>query len=479
MIKSTWQLENSYETLPPIFHSSVTPERVEQPEIVLWNEPLAKQLGLTESFYQDEQVLAGNEFPDDAAQLAQSYAGHQFGRLNILGDGRAVLIGEKVLNDTRFDIQLKGSGRTPYSRGGDGRAAIGPMVREYIISEAMHGLNIPTTRSLAVTKTGEIIYRDTILQGAVLTRIASSHLRVGTFTFATQLGKLSDLKALADYAIKRHDRDLVSDENRYEKFLQRVIERQAQLIAKWQLVGFIHGVMNTDNMTISGETIDYGPCAFMDSFDPDTVFSSIDTEGRYAFGNQPSIGGWNLARFAESLIPILHEERDEAIKIAKAQLATYPEKFNAYFQKGLREKLGMLTEQEGDNDLTVQFLQLLMKYDVDYTNVFRGLTAKVRPSDSLFVTNDFKAWEQRWHERLTVENRSLEEIYKQMDTVNPAVIARNYQVERAIKAAEEGDFAVVEELVSILRNPYEVASEFELYKYPNDDDEPYQTYCGT
>ena len=479
MSKKIWDLNNSYETLPSIFYSSITLNPVENPEVVIWNERLAQELGMEDEKYKQPSILAGNESPIDAAQIAQSYAGHQFGHFNILGDGRALLIGEKVVDGKRFDIQLKGSGPTPYSRGGDGRAALGPMLREYIISEAMNGLNIPTTRSLAVTTTGEIIYRETILQGAILTRIAASHLRVGTFVFAARLAKYEDLKALADYAINRHDLELASAENKYERFLENVIDRQAALIAKWQLVGFVHGVMNTDNMTISGETIDYGPCAFMDAFDPDTVFSSIDTQGRYAFGNQPSIGGWNLTRFAECLIPLLHEEDEQAMAIAKAQLAEYPKKFTAYFQQGMREKLGMETFLEGDNDLTVNYLQLLMKYDEDYTNSFRALTDQVKPANSMFMTQDYKEWEAKWLKRLEQEGRPLEKIFEAMNQVNPAVIARNHQVERTLKAAEDGDYSIVHELVAILQNPYSLAKEHEQYKHPKDDDEPYRTFCGT
>jgi len=479
-MKKSWNLDNSYEQLPPIFYSHVAANPVQQPQIVVWNDLLATELRLDEKQFKDADILAGNKFPEDAAQLAQSYAGHQFGYLNMLGDGRATLIGEKVLNDgSRIDIQLKGSGRTPYSRGGDGRAALGPMLREYIISEAMHALHIPTTRSLAVTLTGEPVYRETVLQGAVLTRIAASHLRVGTFVFAAHFAEMDDLVALADYAIARHYPYLKNEPNRYVLFLREMMERQAKLIAQWQLVGFIHGVMNTDNMTISGETIDYGPCAFMDDFDPDTVFSSIDTEGRYAFGNQPSIGGWNIARFAECLVPLLADEEEEAITIAKAELADYPKRFMHYYQEGMRAKLGMLTEQPGDDELTRQFLQLLIKYDADYTNAFRTLTEKIKPAESFFLSSDYKEWEEKWLARLEKESRPLEQIFDEMNKVNPAVIPRNHQVERAIEAAEGGDFSVMHKLVDILRTPYELKPKNAEYKLPNDDDQPYRTFCGT
>ena len=480
VMKKSWDLDNSYEQLPPIFYSHVAANRVLQPQIVVWNDLLAAELKLDEKIFKDADILAGNKFPVDAAQLAQSYAGHQFGYLNMLGDGRATLIGEKVLYDgRRIDIQLKGSGITPYSRGGDGRAALGPMLREYIISEAMHALRIPTTRSLAVTLTGEPVFRETVLQGAVLTRIAASHIRVGTFVFAAHYAEKEDLIAIADYAIARHYPHLQDEPNRYLLLLREMMERQAKLIAQWQLVGFIHGVMNTDNMTISGETIDYGPCAFMDAFDPDTVFSSIDTHGRYAFGNQPSIGGWNIARFAECLIPLLADEEEEAIAIAKAELANYPKRFMHYYQQGMRAKLGLLSEQPDDDDLTKQFLQLLMKYDADYTNAFRALTEKIKPAESFFLSNDFTKWEEKWLARLAKESKPLEQVFDEMNEVNPAVIPRNHQVERAIAAAELGDFSIMHKLVDILRSPFTLSPEHAEYKYPNDDDQPYRTFCGT
>ncbi len=338
-MKAGWNFNNSYARLPKMFYSSQNPDPVTEPELVIFNSSLAVSLGLNEAALNNDggaAVFAGNKIPEGASPLAQAYAGHQFGHFTMLGDGRAVLLGEHISPDgERFDIQLKGSGRTPYSRGGDGRAVLGPMLREYIISEAMHALGIPTTRSLAVVKTGELVYRETALPGAIVTRVASCHIRVGTFEFAANFGTDEDIKALADYTLQRHfsgGADLAdtvdyavdsntgfgatSDADRYLFLLQEVIKRQAELIAKWQLVGFIHGVMNTDNMAISGETIDYGPCAFMDTYDPATVFSSIDRQGRYAYGNQPPIGGWNLARLAETLLPLLHEDEKQAVQLA-------------------------------------------------------------------------------------------------------------------------------------------------------------------
>ncbi|MCL9797606.1 YdiU family protein, partial [Frankia sp. AgKG'84/4] len=327
-----WNFDNSYARLPKSFFTSLNPTPVRSPKLIILNDSLAASLGLNAEALQSETgvaVLAGNQIPEGASPLAQAYAGHQFGHFNMLGDGRALLLGEQMTPlDERFDIQLKGPGRTPYSRGGDGRATLGPMLREYIISEAMHALGIPTTRSLAVVTTGEPVIRETALPGAILTRVAVSHLRVGTFQYAAKWGTVEELRILADYALKRHFPDIDTDENRYLPLLQEVIKRQAGLIAKWQLVGFIHGVMNTDNMTISGETIDYGPCAFMDEYDPATVFSSIDTGGRYAYGNQPNIGGWNLARFAEALLPLLHADQEQAVKLAQDAISEFPELYH-------------------------------------------------------------------------------------------------------------------------------------------------------
>ena len=481
MKQNGWNFDNSYLQLPPLFYSSVTLNKVAAPELVIYNEALAEELEIDAFAEELLPIFAGNELPDDAAKIAQAYAGHQFGYFNTLGDGRAMLVGEQVTSSgKRFDIQLKGSGRTPFSRNGDGRAALGPMLREYIVSEAMHALHIPTTRSLAVVTTGEPIYRYEQLQGAILTRVAASHLRVGTFQYAARYGELADVKALADYAIERHYPHLLTRENRYVAFLDEVIATQARLIAQWQLVGFIHGVMNTDNVTISGETIDYGPCAFMDAFDPDTVFSSIDRNGRYAYGNQPSIGGWNMARLAESMVPLLDEEEERANEIAQDLLKLYPTYFMQAFDAGMRQKLGLSNEEQGDRALAQGLMKLMMKYDADYTNTFRALTAKVRPSDSLFATAEFSEWEKQWQERLARQEISRADAFLLMDAVNPAVIARNHRVEDALAAAEQGDYSLLHKLVAILQKPYELAEENLAYSEPMGDDEgPYQTYCGT
>ena len=360
-------------------------------EVDILNDALATSLGLNVQALQSEDgvaVLAGNQIPEGASPLAQAYAGHQFGHFNMLGDGRAMLLGEQITpQGERVDIQLKGSGRTPYSRGGDGRAALGPMLREYIISEAMHALGIPTTRSLAVVTTGESVSVKPTT-GAILTRVAASHLRVGTFQYVAKWGTVEELRILADYTLKRHFPDIEADENRYLSLLQEVIKRQAELIAKWQLVGFIHGVMNTDNMTISGETIDYGPCAFMDTYDPATVFSSIDTQGRYAYGNQPYIAGWNLARFAETLLPLLHENQEQAVKLAQDAISDFTDLYHSNWLAGMRAKLGIFNEELEDESLIEDLLSMMQKHRADYTNTFRALTFDKMEDTVLFGTTN-------------------------------------------------------------------------------------------
>ena len=480
-MNNSWKLDNSYLTLPSFFYSHVTLNKVSNPELVIYNEKLADALNIEMSKDEMVEVLAGNEMPEAAAQIAQAYAGHQFGHFTMLGDGRAILVGEVVNNQgERYDLQLKGSGRTPFSRGGDGRAALGPMLREYIISEAMAALGIATTRSLAVVKTGDPVYRETELVGAILTRVAKSHLRVGTFQYAAQYGEVEDLKALTDYAITRHYPHLQGMPDSYAHFLEEVIRTQAKLIAKWQLVGFVHGVMNTDNMTISGETIDYGPCAFIDRFDPDAVFSSIDSQGRYAYGNQPSIAGWNLARLAESLLPLLAQENEEAVEIAQGKLQAFSTYFMDAYNEGMRAKLGLQVEQKGDDLLAQQFLQLLLKYDADYTNSFRALTAEEKPKNSMFATEDYAKWEENWLERLAGQSRSVNESFEAMNAVNPAVIPRNHRVEEALAAAEDGDLSLLHQLLHVLGTPFQLAQENEHYTEPmSEEDGPYRTYCGT
>ena len=480
-----WNLDNSYADLPKTFFSTIKPTPVHSPNLIILNEPLATSLKLNVQALQSEDgvaVLAGNQIPEGASPLAQAYAGHQFGHFTMLGDGRAILLGEQVTPlGERVDIQLKGSGRTPYSRGGDGRAALGPMLREYIISEAMHALGIPTTRSLAVVSTGESVIRETPLPGAVLTRVAASHVRVGTFQYIAKWGTVKELQTLADYILKRHYPEVEADENRYLTLLQEVIKRQAMLITKWQLVGFIHGVMNTDNMTISGETIDYGPCAFMDTYDPETVFSSIDTNGRYAYGNQPYIAGWNLARFAETLLPLLHENKEQAVEQAQNAISDYTDMYQSYWLAGMREKLGIFNEEQQDESLIEDLLSMMQKQRADYTNTFRALTLDKLEDTGLFVTPEFAQWHERWQARLGRQQESIASSNQLMRNSNPAVIPRNHRVEAALEAAvEQGDYSVMERLLDVLSSPYAHSSEQDEYcTPPAPSTNPYQTFCGT
>lgn len=480
-----WHFDNSYARLPNILYTKLNPTPVQSPSLVIVNDSLATALGLHADALRSKEgiaVFAGNQIPTGAEPLAQAYAGHQFGHFTMLGDGRALLLGEQVTpHGARFDIQLKGSGRTPYSRGGDGRAALGPMLREYIISEAMHGLRIPTTRSLAVVETGEPVYRETELPGAVLTRVAASHLRVGTFQYAARWGTVEDLRSLADYALRRHYVEPNPEDNRYLFLLKAVIKRQAELIARWQLAGFIHGVMNTDNMTISGETIDYGPCPFMDTYSPETVFSSIDIQGRYAYGNQPYIGSWNLARLAEALLPLLHEKEEQAVERAEAALAQYGDLFEHSWLQGMRSKLGLFHEEEGDKELIRDLLQLMQRYRADYTNTFRELTLDSCGEPSLQGKADYAQWVERWQARRSRQEQSVECSYQLMRDHNPAVIARNHRVEEALEAAvERKDYSVMERLLQVLQNPYAYSPAQVEYAVPSEPSEqPYRTYCGT
>lgn len=482
--KSRWNFDNTYNRLPEKLFSTIDPNPVSAPKMIIFNHALAESLGLNgEALLEEEglEVLAGNEVPQDGASLAQAYAGHQFGGFTMLGDGRALLIGEQITPEgERFDIQLKGSGRTPYSRGGDGRAALGPMLREYIISEAMHGLGIPTTRSLAVVTTGERIMRERLLPGAIMTRVASSHLRVGTFQYAANWCSVEELRALADYAIERHYPEIEEDEGRYLDFFKAVVKRQAALIAKWQLIGFIHGVMNTDNMTISGETIDYGPCAFMDVYDPKTVFSSIDAQGRYAYENQPRIGGWNLARFAEALLPLLHEEQEKAVEIAQEALYEYSGLHKSHWLAGMRAKLGIFNEEKEDEALIDELLGLMKEHQADFTNTFRALTIN-KAEDALSGKPEFEAWRGKWKARLGRQEENLAAVQELMKRSNPAVIPRNHRVEAALEAAVEfGNFGVMENLLKVLKDPFAYTEEHEDYcEVPGASAGGYRTYCGT
>jgi uncharacterized protein YdiU (UPF0061 family) len=484
-IEVGWKLDNSYTSLPEIFYTNVDLNPVRAPKLIILNEPLAETLGLkAEALKNNEsiEVFGGNKIPQVGMPIAQAYAGHQFGYFTMLGDGRALLLGEQLTPaGDRFDIQLKGSGRTPYSRGGDGRAAVGPMLREYIISEAMHALGISTTRSLAVVASGEPVYRETQLPGAVLTRVAASHIRVGTFEFAAKWGTVDDLRALADYTIQRHFPEIASVEEKYLLFLKEVVKRQASLISKWMLVGFIHGVMNTDNMVLSGETIDYGPCAFMDTYDPATVFSSIDRQGRYAYGNQPKIAAWNLARFAETLLPLLHDNGEEAVKIAQDAISNFPDIYHKNWFTGMRAKLGLISQEEQDETLVNDLLSIMKKQKVDYTNTFRALTFDKLGETELHGNHEFTQWYEKWQLRLERQQETKDTVHELMRSSNPAVIPRNHRVEEALKAAsEQGDYSVMERLVKVLSCPYAHSPEQAEYTtLPEDGAGKYRTFCGT
>ncbi|MFP5112213.1 protein adenylyltransferase SelO [Bacillaceae bacterium C204] len=480
-----WNFDNSYARLPDLFFTRTDPTPVQTPSLIILNHSLAADLGLNGQELDSENgtaVFAGNRIPEGAMPLAQAYAGHQFGHFTKLGDGRAILLGEQISpKGERFDIQLKGPGRTPYSRGGDGRASLGPMLREYIISEAMDALGIPTTRSLAVVTTGEPVFRERTLPGAILTRVAASHLRVGTFQYTAKWGTIEELRILADYTLNRHYPDIETDENRYLALLQEVIKRQAALVAKWQLVGFIHGVMNTDNMTISGETIDYGPCAFMDTYDPATVFSSIDTQGRYAYGNQPYIAGWNLARFAETLLPLIHDNQEEAVKLAQDEISRFMELYQRNWLSGMRAKLGIFNEEDQDVTIAEDLLGMMEKYQADYTNTFRALTFE-KPEDTVLMeTPEFKAWSEKWQARLGRQQESKASSLQLMRSSNPAVIPRNHRVEAALDAAvNQEDYSVMGQLLDILSNPFAHSPEQADYcTLPEQSAQPYKTYCGT
>ena len=480
--KTGWVLDNSYSRLPDIFYGKTTPTPVRAPELVLFNDALAGNLGLdAQELRANVDVLAGNKLPEGSIPIAQAYAGHQFGYFTMLGDGRALLLGEQPgLQGDLYDIQLKGSGRTPYSRSGDGRAALGPMLREYIISEAMHALGVPTTRSLAVVLTGEIVRREKAMPGAILTRVASSHIRVGTFQYAARYCSKDDLRALADYTLQRHFPGFEEQDNRYLYLLGQVVDRQAKLIAKWQLIGFIHGVMNTDNMTVSGETIDYGPCAFMDTYHPETAFSSIDLHGRYAYGNQPDIGGWNLTRFAETLLPLLDDNRETAIGLAQIELDNYKKAFRESWLSGMRSKLGLFNAEDEDEELFATLLYLMSNYRADYTNTFLALTFDRFEGDKLFGSLDFTDWLNRWKERLTRQDADQDAVSKLMLQSNPAIIPRNHRVEEALEAAGNGDYSVMRKLLETLMNPYTHTSEQAIYNTPPEPSScSYKTFCGT
>ena len=478
-----WHFSNTYSKLSETFREEIKPVPVNNPELVILNESLASELNLNFSnINKDElsKIFSGNSLPNGSNSIAQAYAGHQFGHFTMLGDGRAVLIGEHTnKSNKKFDIQFKGSGKTAFSRNGDGRAALGPMLREYIISEAMNGLNIPTTRSLAVVKTGENIQRETALEGAILTRVASSHIRVGTFQYIAARQKKDELKTLMDYTINRHYPEIKDSNNQALDLLNLLINRQCNLVVNWMRVGFIHGVMNTDNMTISGETIDYGPCAFMDTYDPKTVFSSIDQMGRYAYCNQPVITKWNLARFAECLVPLIDKDQDKAVKIATETINSFEKKYEEKWINMMRDKLGLFGLDNKDKFLILDLLTWMHEKKADYTNTFCYLMNLAPIKNKLFDDNDFINWKKRWEERLSKNNDSTKKSIELMKKNNPLVIPRNHKVEEALEAAEKNDLKPFTKLVEILKKPYNQKDDIISYQIPSNSDEKYQTFCGT
>ena len=478
LARTLFEFDDSYARQVPSLSVPWTAAPVPAPELLVLNEELAAELGVDAAALREPagvSLLVGHGLPDGVTPVAQAYAGHQFGMyVPRLGDGRALLLGEVIdVHGRRRDVHLKGSGRTPFARGGDGLAAVGPMLREYLVGEAMHALGIPTTRALAVVATGERVVRETVLPGAVLCRVAASHLRVGTFQYAAASGDRDVLRALADHAVARHHPEAAGAANPYLELYRRVVEAQAGLVARWMLVGFVHGVMNTDNTTISGETIDYGPCAFLDAFDPATVFSSIDHAGRYAYGNQPAIAQWNLARLGETLLPLIDENLDAAVEAATAVLTSFAETYSRHHAEGMAAKLGLPAP---DPDLAADLRELLRAQHVDFTTFFRALAAGT--ARSLFAEPEpFDAWATR-REALLPADRAA--VAAAMNRVNPVYIPRNHLVEEALTAATAGDLAPFRRLVDVVSDPYEQRPDLDDYARPAPAGcDPYVTYCGT
>jgi len=479
-----FNFNNTYTDLPADFFHVNSPAGFPQPRLIIVNHALVESMGIDISVLSEEEQAAlfcGNLIPDGSVPFSQAYAGHQFGHFTMLGDGRAHMMGEHITPDgMRFDIQFKGSGPTPYSRRGDGLAAIGPMLREYIISEALYALEIPTTRSLAVVSTGKTVVRDNILAGAVMTRVASSHIRVGTFEYAAATQKPNNLSALLNYTIKRHYPELQESPTQALCLLRSVIKKQVHLIVGWMRTGFIHGVMNTDNMALSGEAIDFGPCAFMDAYNPDQVFSSIDQHGRYAYSNQPKIAQWNLARLAESLLPLIDEDADKAVEQAKEVLMSFEEIYQQEWLTMMREKLGLLGEDIADEKLVSDLLEWMHRHGADFTNTFKNLSSVNAPTGKHFDHIEFTEWYSRYEKRRSKNGQTKEASITSMQKVNPAVIPRNHLVEQALAEAESCNLNPMHELLSVLKHPYDYSNQNETFQTPpNPSDRVYQTFCGT
>ena len=477
---SGWNLQSSYTQISDKLFSELKPDAVTNPSTVIVNNELAKKLGLNLKGISEKDLsnlFSGNTLPHGSKPFAQAYAGHQFGQFTILGDGRAHIVGEQVTPDGEiFDIQYKGSGRTPYSRGGDGKAALGPMLREYLISEAMYYLGIPTTRSLAVVETGEKVYREVPLKGSILTRVASSHIRIGTFQFLAAHKDYEGMKSLLDFSIKRHFSNLKFSENLAIEFIKAVMQKQINLIVEWMRVGFIHGVMNTDNSTISGETIDYGPCAFMDHYDANTVFSSIDTQGRYSFANQPSIIQWNLVRLAECLLPLIDKDEKRSIEIAQNLINTFSSLFKDKWLQMMKKKLGIKDQSEDDEELINNLIKWMQQKKPDFTNTFCNLMNYDHADDEEFEDDEFNNWKREWKKR--VESKEYLDV---MMSCNPILIPRNYLVEEALSEAEtDGKFDKFNELNEIISSPYQLKKvNIKYLETPSKTNIPYKTFCGT
>ncbi len=482
--KIGWNFDNSFSKLPKVFSTKLNPTTVISPKKIIFNHDLSKEIDLDFSGIDDHElalIFSGNKLPTGSTSISQAYAGHQFGHFTVLGDGRAHLIGEHVTKkQKRIDVQLKGSGQTPYSRNADGRAPLGPMLREYLISEAMNILNIPTTRSLAVVLTGENVIRETELKGAILTRIASSHIRIGTFQYALILKDMNNLKTLFDYTISRHYPKIKNKENPALMLLEIVLNKQVELICNWMRVGFVHGVMNTDNMTISGETIDYGPCAFMDTYEPNAVFSSIDRHGRYAYYNQPTIAKWNLERFAESLLPLIDSDSEKAIKLATEVLEKFSIKYKLTWLNMMRNKLGLLGEHKEDENLIIELLTWMHMNKADYTNTFCYLMKKLNFKSKIYENKNFIKWEEKWKVRKKLNNNSLKNSLKIMLKSNPLVIPRNHIVEKALEESVSNyNVKRLKKLLEVLKDPEKHKDIAKFQSSPQLANEKYVTYCGT
>ncbi|MDC0461064.1 YdiU family protein [Candidatus Pelagibacter sp.] len=479
-----WHFDNTYSKLPKSFLENIKPVPVKDPKLIILNKNLAEQLDLDFSKFSDTdlaKMFSGNSLPEGSETIAQAYAGHQFGHFTMLGDGRAVMLGEHLDKENkRFDIQFKGSGRTSFSRSGDGRAVLGPMLREYIISEAMHALNIPTTRSLAVVSTGEEVIREQMLPGAILTRVASSHIRVGTFQYIAATQNADDLKTLFNYTIDRHYPEIKDSKTKALDLLNLLMQKQCELVINWMRVGFIHGVMNTDNMTVSGETIDYGPCAFMDYYHPQTVFSSIDQNGRYSYNNQPRITKWNLARFAECIIPLIDQDEQKAISIATETINNFEKLYEEKWLNMMRDKLGLFGEDRDDKHLIFELLTWMENNKADFTNTFCNLMQIQSIKDPIYQNQEYLNWTAKWKKRLEKNNTEKEKYLELMRSVNPIFIPRNHKVEEALKDASENKLETLNQLLEVIKSPYKDNGMLMDYQRPmSNENGDYKTFCGT